>query len=66
MKAQGVAAALVACQHAACGQPQTGPGHPRKGWVKLHQAGAPATVWCCGWHCASRYAIRQELREAQP
>lgn len=41
------------CDHEACGKPQTGPGRPRKGWVKLHQG--KTDWWCCSWECAAAW-----------
>lgn len=52
------------CDHDRCGQPQTGPGHPRKGWVQLKRAGEQTALWFCSFHCTSRYAIRRELAGA--
>ncbi len=35
-----------------CGQPQDGPGHPRKGWIRTHIAGlANSTRWWCSLAC---------------
>lgn len=43
-----------------CGHPQTGPGHPRKGSIRVHQAGAPggthAALWFCSWPCVTDHA----------
>lgn len=52
------------CNQPACGQPQEGPGHPRRGWVQLKRAGEVITLWFCSFHCVSRYAIRRELAGA--
>lgn len=63
-KDQGVAAAALRCDQLTCGQPQNGPGHPRKGWIQTKTAGGRQALWHCSWHCVSRYAIRRELRGA--
>lgn len=55
---------LHVCPEPRCGQPQAGPGHPRKGWVQTKAAGETQALWHCSWHCASRYAIRRELAGA--
>lgn len=35
-----------------CGRPQTGPGHPKKGWIKTHTAGSKtADRWYCSTTC---------------
>lgn len=41
------------CEHVACGRPQSGPGHPRRGWVKVHwsQTGED-DIWFCSNRCA--------------
>lgn len=60
----GAVASSLGCHDEACGKPRTGPGHPRKGWIQVHQAGTTSDPWLCSWHCLSRYAIRRELAEA--
>lgn len=35
-----------------CGRPQDGPGHPKKGWIRTHVAGAAnSTRWWCSLRC---------------
>lgn len=37
---------------AKCGRPQEGAGHPRKGWIRTHIAGAAdSTRWWCSIRC---------------
>lgn len=60
-KDQGVVSAGLACPEERCGQPQTSPGRPRRGWVQVKAAAAHA-LWFCSWHCVSRHALRRELR----
>lgn len=43
----------VACDEERCGQPQNGPGHPRRGWVQI-RTGAERP-WFCGLTCALRW-----------
>lgn len=52
------------CGQDACGRPQEGSGHPRRGWVQLKRAGEAVTPWFCSFHCVSRYAIHRELAGA--
>lgn len=59
-----VAAAIGVCEHETCGHAQTGPGHPRRGWIAVKVAGEDAKVWCCSWYCIGRYALRRELGAA--
>lgn len=63
-----VARRIDVCPHEACGLPQTGPGHPRSGWVRIHQAGRGAGTdshrWFCSWRCAHRHVARQLAQEA--
>lgn len=54
----------VRCPHAQCGQPQEGPGHPRKGWVQTKVAGEQLRLWFCSWGCVVRHG-RQRLGGAR-
>lgn len=45
------------CPNRHCGQPQHGPGHPRRGWVQLKVAGETPARWFCQWSCVARHAI---------
>lgn len=42
------------CTDPRCGAPQTGPGHPRRGWVRVSIAGDPTARWYCSTSCAAR------------
>jgi hypothetical protein len=44
------------CPQQQCGKPQAGPGHPRKGWVKVKVAGDPTCLWFCCWGCVAVHA----------
>lgn len=37
-----------------CGQPQIGPGHPRKGWINVKTAGVAGSTWWCSTTCLAR------------
>lgn len=51
----------LGCEEPRCGQPQEGPGHPRRGWVQVKGAGCVAR-WFCSYYCAGKYGIRRALR----
>lgn len=38
-----------------CGHPQTGPGHPRKGWINVKVAGTAGSTWWCSTACLAAH-----------
>lgn len=45
-----------------CGQPQTGPGHPRKGWLNVKVAGVAGSTWWCSATCLAAGLARTHAR----
>lgn len=43
-----------------CGKEQ-GRGHPRTGWIKVHQAGVDLKPWFCSWTCLTKFSANKAV-----
>jgi hypothetical protein len=48
------------CKDPRCGVPQTGPGHPRKGWLQIKMG--TERPWFCSVPCAQRWLADQATK----
>jgi hypothetical protein len=57
----------VWCRDERCGRPQDGPGHPRRGWVRVSITGTDAPpLWFCGELHAALALLGEAALTARP